>query len=202
MAERCKIKELVVVEGRCDISAVKRAVDCDVVQTRGFGIFNDSDLQKMIRTLAGERGVVLLTDSDRSGFRIRGKLKSILGGVEVKQAYIPQIKGKEKRKLAPSADGFLGVEAMDDRVIVEALYNAGVTFVDGNTRGRRGDVTKTDLYVMGFSGRENSAVKRTALLKSLDLPTGITANALLDVINLLFDKEEFISYIEQHKTEI
>lgn len=202
MAEKPTIKELIVVEGKCDVSTVKRAVIGDVIETKGFGVFNNTDLQRLIYALARERGVVLLTDSDRAGFRIRGKLKSYLSGIKVKQAYVPPVKGKEKRKLAPSSDGLLGVEAMGDGVIIEALYNAGATFVDGNTRIRRGDITKTDLYRMGFSGRENSAAKRAALLKSLNLPTGITANAMLDVINLMFDKEEFISYIERHRTEI
>lgn len=202
MDDRPRVKELIIVEGKCDISAVKKSVIGDVIETKGFGVFNDTDLQKLIRILAADRGAVLLTDSDRSGFRIRGKLKSILCGVEIKQAYIPQIKGKERRKSVPSADGFLGVEAMRENVIVEALYNAGATFINGDTRLKQGNISKADLYALGLSGHKDSAAKRAALMKKLDLPEGITANALLDIINLLFDRESFISYIEQQMTEI
>ncbi len=197
MAERKRIRELVIVEGKCDVSAVKAAVDCDVIETKGFGIYNDSDLVTLIRAAAGDRGVVILTDSDRSGFKIRSRLKSVLGGIELKQAYIPQIPGKERRKAQPSADGYLGVEAMRPQTIVDALTMAGATFDDGVSLGDKGGITKADMFALGLTGRPDSGAKRSALLKSLGLPEGITAKAMLEVLNVMFDSQELTSYLSQ-----
>lgn len=197
MAEKKRIRELVIVEGKCDVSAVKAAVDCDVIETKGFGIYNDSDLVTLIRAAAGDRGVVILTDSDRSGFKIRSRLKSVLGGIELKQAYIPQIPGKERRKAQPSADGYLGVEAMGPQTIVDALTMAGATFDDGVSLGGKGGITKADMFALGLTGRPDSGAKRSALLKSLGLPEGITAKAMLEVLNIMFDREGLTSYLSQ-----
>ncbi len=194
MSMRPVVQELIVVEGKCDISAVKAAVDCDVIETRGFGIFHSPGIGERIRRLAGERGVILLTDSDRSGFRIRQKLRSILHDIQVKNAYIPQIVGVEKRKTQPSRDGFLGVEAMRQEIILEALRKAGATF--GEERlNPKGDLSKADLYALGLSGGKGSAEKRNKLLEAIGLPRGITANALLELINISFTREEFTAFL-------
>ena len=197
MSERQHIKELIVVEGRCDVSAVKAAADCDVIETHGFGVFRSKEIGAKIRALAAERGVILLLDSDRAGFRIRSHLKSILGDLHPKQAYIPQIRGKERRKSAPSSDGYLGVEAMSADIILRALRLAGATLEDARSRPEGEKITKADLYKLGLSGGPDSAQKRAMLLSRLELPSGISANALLDILNLSFSKEEFILFLSQ-----
>ena len=198
MSEKRHVRELVVVEGKCDISAVKSAVDCDIVETRGFGVYNNRELAAYICAAAGDRGVVILTDSDRAGFKIRSHLKSILGK-DAKQAYIPQVKGKEKRKTVPSRDGLLGVEAMSAEQIIKALEASGATFDDSATINH-GRITKADMYAVGLTGKEGSAEARKKLLQAMELPAAITSNALLTVLNLKFsDPEELSIYLSKLK---
>ena len=180
------------VEGRYDKNAVSQVVDCTVIETSGFGVFSDKDKVALLRRLADKRGLIILTDSDRAGFFIRGRLRGMLGDANVKQAYIPDVAGREKRKPSPSREGKLGVEGMSAHVIIEALQRAGATFDDSDQRSTEGDaITKTDLFDIGLTGGSGSAEKRRELLNRLDLPQRLSANALLDVLNILYTREEF-----------
>lgn len=191
-----KIKEVIVVEGKYDKIAIENAVDAVVLQTDGFSVFSDKEKLSLIRKIAEKQGIILLTDSDGAGFVIRNYLKSSVKGV-IKQAYIPDISGKERRKSAPSKENKLGVEGMKKDIIIKALLNSGATVIGEETsKINKEFITKTDMYLMGLSGGENSAQKRKALLKELELPEHISANALLDVINILYDKEEFVELVK------
>ncbi|MBR5382136.1 MAG: DUF4093 domain-containing protein, partial [Oscillospiraceae bacterium] len=156
----------------------------------GFGVFSDKETLSLIRRLAEKRGVVILTDSDGAGFLIRNRLKGALRGENVKHAYIPEIKGRERRKKVPSREGTLGVEGMSPEIIVEALRRSGAVFVGEEEREISGDLTKADLYALGLSGSAGSAEKRAALLRRLGLPEKLSANALLEVLNALYTREE------------
>lgn len=191
-----KIKEVIVVEGRYDKNTVSQAVDGTIIETSGFGIFTDSEKIDLLRKLADKRGLIILTDSDSAGFVIRGYLKGLLGTKNVKQAYIPDMLGREKRKRIQSKEGKLGVEGMTRDTIVNALQRAGATFEDANATVRTGDlITKADMYAIGLSGTEGSAGRRAALLQRLELPEHLSPNGLLDVLNALFTRDEFLDLL-------
>lgn len=187
-----KIREVIVVEGRYDKNALRQVVDATVVETHGFGVFNDRERLALLRRLAAERGLILLTDSDGAGFVIRNFLKGAIPKSRLKQAYIPDIHGKERRKAAPGREGKLGVEGMPPQVLLEALERAGATFEDGALSAERRPITKADFYALGLTGGPDSAAKRRALLKRLDLPERMTANALLEAVNILYTRETFL----------
>lgn len=186
-----RVREVVVVEGRYDKNTLKQAVNATVVETGGFGVFNDKERLALLRRLAEERGLILLTDSDGAGFIIRNFLKGAIPKERLKQAYIPDVYGKERRKAAPGKEGKLGVEGMPPEVLVRALERAGATFEDGEAAPAGTAITKADLYELGLSGRPDSGIKRAALLKKLGLPEHMTANALLEALNILYSREEF-----------
>ena len=185
-----RIKEVIVVEGRYDKNAVSQVVDAVVVTLGGFAVFNDKEKLAFLRRLAEKQGLILLTDSDGAGFVLRNYLKGALPKDKVKQAYIPDVKGKERRKRRGSREGKLGVEGMPPAVLLEALRRAGATFEDGPPADRKGALTKADLFALGLSGGPGSAEERRRLLKRLDLPEHLTANAMLEALNLLFSREE------------
>lgn len=188
-----RVREVIVVEGRYDRNALRQVVDATVVETRGFGVFNDRERLALLRRLAAERGMILLTDSDGAGFVIRNFLKGAIPRSQLKQAYIPDVYGKERRKASPGREGKLGVEGMPPAVLLEALERAGATFDGGAAeRGERGPVTKADFYELGLTGCPNSGAKRAALLQKLGLPERMTANALLEAVNILYTREEFM----------
>ena len=184
-----KVEEVIVVEGRYDKNALSQVVDAVILETGGFGIFNDRQKQKLLRTLAEKRGLIVLTDSDGAGFVIRNFIKGCVDPAYVRHAYIPDIRGKERRKSAPSKEGKLGVEGMRPQVLLEALRRAGASVNEGKEQTPA--ITKADLYARGFSGGEGSAQKRRALQSRLDLPEHLSADALLDVLNALMSREEF-----------
>ena len=186
------IREVIVVEGRYDKNALKQVVDATVVETRGFGVFNDRERLALLRRLAAERGLILLTDSDGAGFVIRNFLKGAIPKSQLKQAYIPDVPGKERRKAAPGREGKLGVEGMSPAVLLDALTRAGATFEDAAAPADHRPITKADFYELGLTGAPDSAARRTALLKKLDLPEHMTANALLEAVNILYTCEEFL----------
>ena len=185
-----KVKEVIVVEGRYDRNTLNQIVDATIVETSGFGIFSDGDKLLMLRRLAEKCGLIVLTDSDGAGFVIRNYLKGAIGSASVKQAYIPDVFGKERRKTAASKEGKLGVEGMEARTILEALRRCGATFYDEKPAVKNSGVTKADLFALGLSGKPDSATKRKELLKKMELPERLSANAFLDVINALYTKEE------------
>ena len=191
-----KLKQAVVVEGRYDVNTLRQIVDAPVFETRGFGIMNDGEQLALLRAAARRRGLVILTDSDGAGFVIRNYLKNALQGENILHAYIPDVYGKERRKTAPGKEGKLGVEGMLPEVLLQALRNAGAE-LDGEVREAAAEpVGKADLYALGLSGRADSAARRRALQKKLELPEHLSANALVQALNLLFTKEEFYAYIE------
>lgn len=188
-----RIREAIVVEGKYDQNTLRQIVDTAVIPTHGFGVMKDRELLAFLRTVAEKRGLILLTDSDGAGFVIRNFLKGALPKKQVRHAYIPDIAGKERRKKAPGKEGKLGVEGMEPAVLLEALRRAGATFLDEAAEAPAGTpITKADLYAWGLSGGPDSREKRLALLKTLNLPSHMSANALLEALNLLYTKETFL----------
>ena len=192
-----KIKEVIVVEGRYDKNALSQVVDATVITLGGFSIFNDKEKLAFLRKLAEKQGIVVLTDSDGAGFVIRNYLKGALPKNLIKQAYIPDVYGKERRKKHGGKEGKMGVEGMRPEILIEALRRAGATFLDEAPETvRREPITKADLFVCGLSGGADSTAKRQALLKRLDLPEHLTANGMLEALNLLYDRENFLRMME------
>ncbi len=191
-----RVKEVIVVEGRYDKNTVSQVVDATVVALGGFSVFNDREKLSFLRRLAMERGLIVLTDSDGAGFVIRNYLKGALPKDRVKQAYIPDIHGKERRKRTPGKEGKLGVEGMRPEVILEALRRCGATFEDGEAQlSRSAPLTKADLFALGLTGTPDSASRRQALLRKLDLPEHLTSNGLLEALNLLYSREELEAFL-------
>ena len=192
-----KIRQAIVVEGKYDQNTLSQLVDTTIFQTRGFGVMHDKALLELLRKAAKTTGLIIFTDSDGAGFVIRNFLKGALPKEGVLHAYIPDIPGKEKRKRAPGKEGLLGVEGMTKEILLSALENAGAD-LGGEAEKRPGDtITKFDLYTAGLSGRPDSAAKRAAFLEKLRFPAHMSANALLDALNLLYTREEFLSLFEE-----
>ena len=188
-----RIKEVIVVEERYDKNTLSQVVDAVIIETGGFGIFNDREKRELLKRLAETRGLILMTDSDGAGFLIRNHLKGCIDPGLIKNAYIPDIYGKERRKAKGSREGKLGVEGMRPEVLLEALKRAGATF-EGESGGQpEGRISKADLYKKGLSGGAGSSARRQALLKQLELPARLTADGLLDVLNAIMSREEFLA---------
>ena len=195
MDQRLKLKYPVVVEGKYDKAKVSLVVSTSVIPLNGFSVFSDIEKKLLLKKLANEKGIILLTDSDRAGNFIRSKLKGILKG-NVYNVYAPSVLGKERRKSKPSADGVLGVEGLDSSV----LYDLLAPFADeGVVAGA--SVSKTRFYVDGFSGGADSSIRRKRLAELLSLPTTLTANALLEAINLLINEEQYLAALERINNE-
>lgn len=197
--ERLRVKWPVIVEGRYDKAKLSSFLEGEIIETGGFRVFSDKKRLGLIRRLAEGGGVVILTDSDRAGFRIRGYLAGAIPPERVIHVYIPQILGKERRKARPSAEGTLGVEGMEVSLLREALAKAGA--LAGEEPPPRDPVTKGDLYALGLSGGEGSAELRRALLRRLDLPGGLGANALPGVLSRLMTREELERLTAELKKE-
>ncbi len=182
-----RVKEAIVVEGRYDKNTLSQVVDAVILETAGFGIFKDEERLHLLRRLAQERGLIVLTDSDGAGFVIRNYLKGAVDPSQVKHAYIPDRPGKEKRKRKPGKEGKLGVEGMSPQMLVEALRRGGATFLgEAEAPSTRRPVTKADLFSAGLSGTPEASSRRAALLKALDLPERLSPNAMLEVLNALY----------------
>lgn len=193
-----KIKEAILVEGRYDKNALSQLVDAPIFETSGFGIFKDRQQLAMLRRVAQKRGLIVLTDSDGAGFVIRNHIKSAIPGQYLKHAYIPDIYGKERRKSTPGKEGKLGVEGMKPEVLLEALRRCGATIEGEGTASER-HITKQDLMELGLSGGKDSSALRLALLKKLDLPERMSANAMLQALNMLCTPEELIKMVQEIK---
>lgn len=186
-----KIKQAIVVEGKYDKNTLRQIVDAPIFTTDGFGIMNNRSQLELLRNIAKKRGLIILTDSDGAGFVIRNYLKGALPKDCVYHAYIPDIYGKERRKSAPGKEGKLGVEGMDPAIIEKALLEAGVEPDEsGHTQSQ--PICKADLFALGLSGRADSKERRQQLLKQLRLPEHMSPNALLDVLNILYSREDFL----------
>ena len=194
-----KVKEVIVVEGRYDKNALSQVVDATVITLGGFSVFNDKEKLAFLRRLAEKQGLIVLTDSDGAGFVIRNYLKGALPKELVKQAYIPDTYGKERRKRTPGKEGKLGVEGLQPDVLLAALARAGATFLDEeNGTGAAGEpITKADLFELGLTGGPDSAAKRQAILRELELPEHLTANGLLEALNLLYSRESFLEFAKK-----
>ena len=185
MSEKIKIALPVIVEGKYDKIKLDSILDAKIITTGGFGIFNSEEKKALIKRLCGD-GVILLCDSDGAGKVIRSYIKSFLPPEKVINLYIPKVMGKEKRKKEGSKEGTLGVEGID-AVILRDLFKK----YESAAAIERAPITKRDFYLHGLSGGENSAEKRDALAKKYGLPSGMTANALLDALNIISSLEEF-----------
>lgn len=192
--DKLKLRQAIVVEGKYDQNTLRQLVDTAIFTTNGFTDMKNPALLRLLCQAAQTTGLVILTDSDGAGFLIRNTLKSALPETGVLHAYIPDLPGKEKRKTAPGKEGLLGVEGMTPEILLKALRNAGAEFADGSTPPpAREPITKQDLFALGLSGGPESAKKRAALLKALSLPAHMSANALLQALNVLFSREEFFT---------
>ena len=183
------IREAIVVEGKYDKIALEPLVNTAIFTTDGFGIFKNKEKLAMLRRVAERRGLIVLTDADGAGLVIRNRLRGAIPAQYLKHAYIPDVPGKERRKAAPSRAGTLGVEGMKPELLEEALRRAGAV-CDAPPRE---SVTKSDLAALGLSGGADSAARRRTVQKKLALPENLSANALLDAVNSLYTKEEFLS---------
>ena len=195
-----KIKQAIIVEGKYDKIKLSGIIDAPIIQTDGFGIFKDKELQCLIRNLAEKRGILVLTDSDSAGFRIRSFIGSTVDPKNIVHAYIPDIFGKESRKTEPSKEGKLGVEGVSEDIIMKALANAGVLCETAEEPER--PITKLDLYELGFTGGLDSAKKRAALLKYYSFPARLSANALVKVLNSITTYEQFLEDVKEIEKEL
>lgn len=195
-----KIREAIVVEGRYDKNTLSQIIDAPIFQTDGFGIFRDREKMLLLRRAAEKLGLIVFTDSDGAGFVIRNHIKSAIPEKYLKHAYIPDIPGKEKRKSAPGKEGKLGVEGMKPEVILEALRRAGATF-DGLDVSSSGEITKQDMMELGLSGGHDSRKKREILIKALDFPEHLSANALLQALNMLYSLDELKAELTALETD-
>lgn len=193
-----KINRVVIVEGKYDKIKLSSILDAIIIETEGFGIFNDKEKQRLIRKLAETKGLLILTDSDSAGFKIRSFIKGMVPAEQIKHAYIPDIFGKEKRKSEPSKEGKLGVEGIKPHIIAEALEKAGVLCEETAEEEKR-EITKLDLYADGLSGKPNSDELRKKLLTHLELPERLTSNALVQILNTFLTYEEYKKAIEEIK---
>lgn len=193
--DKKKLRQAVVVEGKYDQNTLRQLVDTAVFATNGFADMKDPALLRLLRHAAQTTGLIILTDSDGAGFLIRNTLKGMLPKEGVLHAYIPDIPGKERRKAAPGKEGLLGVEGMRPEIILQALRDAGGEFEDSCEQPTREPITKQDFFALGLSGKPDSAARRGALLKELDLPAHMSANALLQAVNTLFSREEFLARV-------
>ena len=188
-----KIKEVIVVEGRYDKNTLSQVVDATVVTLGGFSVFNDKEKLAFLRRLAEKQGLIVLTDSDGAGFVIRNYLKGALPKDKVKQAYIPDVHGKERRKRHAGKEGKLGVEGMRPEVLLDCLRRAGATIED-ETPGtvKREPITKKDLFELHLTGWPDSEERRNQLKQALGLPKHLSTNGLLEALNVMFERDEFL----------
>ncbi len=191
-----KIREAIVVEGRYDKNTLSQIVDAPILETSGFGIFKDKEQMSLLRRVAERRGLIVFTDSDGAGFVIRNHIKSAISGKYLKHAYIPDVYGKEKRKTAPGKEGKLGVEGLSPEILIDSLRRAGATIEGEDSLGNKG-ITKQDLMALGLSGGANAGARRQQLLKKLGLPERMSANAMLQALNLLCSLEELDAILDQ-----
>lgn len=186
--EKLKISQAVVVEGKYDKIKLSSFIDGVIIVTNGFGIYKDKDTAELIRCYAKNKGLIVLTDSDTSGFKIRGYIKSIVPDGKIINLYAPEILGKEKRKSQPSKEGKLGVEGINVQLLRKLFEKAGI---NSRVTDSTDPVTKTDFYELGLTGHKNSSQLRIKILEKMGLPKLISSKALLEVVNSMYSKNEF-----------
>ncbi len=184
------IEEAIIVEGIYDKQRVNEVCDAYCIITDGFGIFKDKEKRTFIRNLAREKGIIVLTDSDSAGRLIRNHIKNIAGNADVKQAYIPEIFGKERRKRKPSAEGKLGVEGMEREALIKTLAPFAAEAPEKKDNGAE-KVTKRDFFELGLTGERDSGERRRRLCRALKVPENLSANAVIDAVNAIMTKKQF-----------
>ncbi len=192
-----KIKEAIIVEGQYDKIKLSGIIDGIILTTHGFAVYSNPDFIKTIQELAKRTGIVILTDSDSAGMRIRNFVKQKAEEGTVRHAYVPDILGKERRKSHASKEGLLGVEGMTEEVIITALRDAGCEIDNVSAEKKTGDITKADLYFLGLSGGKDSVALREKLSREINIPARISANMLLDVLNRLYTYDELVEIIQR-----
>ena len=194
------IKETIIVEGIYDKIKLSGFIDSLIFMTDGYSVFNNKNLQKSIKTLAEKTGIVILTDSDSAGIKIRNFVKQLCPTNQVKHAYVPEISGKERRKRVAGKAGLLGVEGISQEIIINALKKSGCT-INGSAGEKKAkqDITKSDFYSIGLSGKDESAELRKKLALSLGLPSKLSSNMLLDAVNRLLTLDELAILLENIK---
>lgn len=198
--EKIMLRQAVVVEGKYDKIRLEALVDGLILTTNGFGIFRDPELRDFIRRLAAERGIVVLTDSDAAGFRIRSYLTGMIPPHQITNVFIPDLFGKERRKRAASAEGKLGVEGMDTETLRRSFSFAGIEPVSAGPP--RDPITRTDLYEDGLMGGPGSRELRYALYDALSLPRRLNLTGALPLINSLLTRDEYRSLVSDTKRKI
>lgn len=193
--DKITVKQAIVVEGKYDKIKLSSIFNAVIIVLNGFGIYKDKEKLALLRYYAEKTGIIILTDSDSAGFKIRNYLKGALKG-DIKNVYIPDVFGKEKRKVAPSAEGKLGVEGIDKHLIIDAFKKANVIMGDD---AKSGDITKLTLFELGLSGTQNSSEMRKKLLEYLDLPQLLTANSMLEILNTMMSAEELKTTVDKLK---
>ena len=191
-----KIREAIVVEGRYDKNTLSQIVDAPILETSGFGIFKDKEQMSLLRRVAQRRGLIIFTDSDGAGFVIRNHIKSVIPGKYLKHAYIPDVYGKEKRKSSPGKEGKLGVEGISPKILLDALRRSGAT-IEGEVSLPNQGISKQDLMERGLSGGANASERRLLLKRKLGLPERMSANAMLQALNLLLSLEELDAILNE-----
>lgn len=194
-----KLKQAVVVEGKYDKIKLSSIIDAVIIETNGYRIFKDSEKLELIKYYAEKTGIIIMTDSDSAGFKIRNFIKSTVRNGNIINVYIPDISGKEKRKTKPSAEGKLGVEGVDKKIILRSLENAGVTQYSESEK--RDSISRTDLFELGLSGGNNSSQMRKILLSKLELPQLLSVSSMLDVLNTMMDKSELEKLVQTIRQE-
>lgn len=192
------VKQPIIVEGKYDKIKLESLIDGLIITTDGFRIYKDKEKLALIRAFAQKDGIIVLTDSDGAGFQIRNHLKSCIGGGKIINIYIPDIFGKEKRKEKPSKEGKLGVEGIDAEILRKAFIEAGVL---SRVQPSEPWLTKADMLDDGLTGSQSSGALRKKLTAELSLPERISANALLEVLNRLYDRDIYEKTMKKIKGE-
>lgn len=189
------LEQAVIVEGKYDVIKLSSILDAVIIKTDGFKIFKDKEKIALINRFAKTKGIIILTDSDSAGMMIRNYIKNSVKDGKVTNVYLPEIAGKERRKEKASSEGFLGVEGIDVNIILTALEKAGITTQKATEKKRH--ITKNDLYEYGFVGSKNSSELRKKLAKAFDLPTSLSSNSLVEILDIIANYEEFTNSAEE-----
>lgn len=203
--QRLHTDRVLIVEGKYDAARLARLTDAMILLTDGFAIYKDKPRQQLFKTLAQKNGLILLTDSDAAGFRIRNYITNLVGAQNVVQAYVPAIHGKEKRKPQPGKEGLLGVEGVDDALVLQALRDAlGPEVGQTPPHAEKTHITYTDLYEWGLSGTAGAAERKARLLTALGLPPRLSKKELLEALDRLYTPqqiEEMLKKLEEKALE-
>lgn len=191
------VKQAVIVEGKYDKIKLSSIIDGVIIPTDGFNVFKNKETLALIRYFAETTGIIILTDSDAAGFKIRSFLKGAVGKGEILNVYVPDIFGKERRKTTPSKEGKLGVEGMEKDIILEAFRKAGIVAEEDGEQSQRDPITKLDLYECGLSGGKNSSAMRKKLLAELKLPELLTASGMVAILNTMMSRQELFVLAEK-----